>query len=90
LIVSRNERLRRFFLFSEVDNQIIFCKFEPTAVKISENLSDWHTNTQAESDQASLRFVLTIFSTTNVDTQNPLPLVQFPGLVIPVGGAGWW
>jgi hypothetical protein len=64
---------------------------DPTAAKIASNLSDWHNNTHAESKEASLRFVLTIFSTTTVATQNPLPLVQFPGLVIPVPkDTGWW
>jgi hypothetical protein len=63
---------------------------EPTAAEIAVNLSAWHNNTQAESKEASLRFVLTIFSRTNVDNQNPLPLVQFPELVIPVGDDGWW
>jgi hypothetical protein len=63
---------------------------EPTAAKIAGNLASWHNNTKAESEEASLRFVLTIFSATNVDNQNPLPLVQFPELVIPVGDAGWW
>lgn len=64
---------------------------EPTAGEISKNLSEWRKNTQAKSDKASLRFVLTIFSTTIADTENPLPLVQFPGLVIPVpGDTGWW
>ncbi|MEK6304210.1 MAG: hypothetical protein AABO41_26275 [Acidobacteriota bacterium] len=63
---------------------------EPTAAEIAGNLSAWHNNTQAESEEASLRFVLTIFSTTIVDSQ-PLPLAQFPGLVIPVPkDAGWW
>lgn len=63
---------------------------EPDASKIASNLASWHKNTQAESEEASLRFVLTIFSTTNVDNLNPLPLVQFPELVIPVGDDGWW
>jgi hypothetical protein len=63
---------------------------EPTATKIASNLASWHNNTKAESEEASLRFVLTIFSTTNVDNQNPLPLVQFPELVIAVGDDGWW
>ncbi|HEX5734725.1 MAG TPA: hypothetical protein VF131_17975 [Blastocatellia bacterium] len=63
---------------------------EPDASKIAGNLATWHNNTKAESEEASLRFVLTIFSTTNVDNQNPLPLVQFPELVIPVGDDGWW
>jgi hypothetical protein len=63
---------------------------DPDASKIAKNLAAWHTNTGAESDEASLRFVLTIFSTTDVDNSNPLPLVQFPELVIPVGDAGWW
>ncbi|HTG16337.1 MAG TPA: hypothetical protein VK747_13890, partial [Blastocatellia bacterium] len=63
---------------------------DPTASEIAGNLAAWHKNTEAESEEASLRFVLTIFSTTNVDNQNPLPLVQFPELVIPVGDAGWW
>jgi hypothetical protein len=62
----------------------------PTASKIASNLAAWHNNTQAESEEASLRFVLTIFSTINVENQNPLPLVQFPELVIPVGDEGWW
>ncbi|MFY9608925.1 MAG: hypothetical protein WAU45_09965 [Blastocatellia bacterium] len=63
---------------------------DPTASEIAGNLAAWHNNTRAESEEASLRFVLTIFSTTNVDNQNPLPLVQFPELVIPVGDEGWW
>lgn len=63
---------------------------KPTASQIASNLASWHNNTKAESEEASLRFVLTIFSTTNVDNQNPLPLVQFPELVIPVGDDGWW
>jgi hypothetical protein len=63
---------------------------EPTASEIARNLASWHNNTQAESEEASLRFVLTIFSTTIFDNQNPLPLVQFPELVIPVGDDGWW
>ena len=63
---------------------------EPTAAQIAGNLASWRNNTKAESEEASLRFVLTIFSTTNLENQNPLPLVQFPELVIPVGGAGWW
>jgi hypothetical protein len=64
----------------------------PTASKIAGNLSSWHNNTKAESEDSSLRFVLTVFSTINVDNQNPLPLVRFPGLVIPVpkDGTGWW
>lgn len=63
---------------------------EPNAGEIAGNLASWHNNTKAESEEASLRFVLTIFSTTGVDDQNPLPLVQFPELVIPVGDEGWW
>jgi len=63
---------------------------DPTATEIAGNLATWHKNTGAESEEASLRFVLTIFATTNVDNQNPLPLVQFPELVIPVGDEGWW
>jgi hypothetical protein len=63
---------------------------EPTAAEIADNLASWHNNTKAESEEASLRFVLTIFSTTNVGNQDPLPLVQFPELVIPVGDEGWW
>jgi hypothetical protein len=62
----------------------------PIAAQIADNLRSWHKNTKAESAEASLRFVLTIFSTTIADSQNPLPLVQFPELVIPVGNAGWW
>ena len=64
---------------------------EPTAAEIAKNLALWHDKTKAESEEASLRFALTLFSTTIVDNQNPLPLVQFPGLVIPVpGDTGWW
>jgi hypothetical protein len=64
---------------------------EPTAAEIAKNLALWRDKTKAESEEASLRFALTIFSTTIVDNENPLPLVQFPGLVIPVpGDTGWW
>lgn len=64
---------------------------EPTAAEIAKNLALWHDQTGAESEKASLRFALTLFSTTIVDNQNPLPLVQFPGLVIPVPeDTGWW
>jgi hypothetical protein len=75
-----------FLLKAEVVPGVV----EPTAAKVASNLSSWRDRTRAESEEASLRFVLTIFSTTIVDNQDPLPLVQFPALVIPVGGAGWW
>ena len=69
---------------------VVSGEVETTAAKIAGNLASWHNNTKAESEEASLRFVLTIFSTTIVNNQDPLPLVRFPELVIPVGDAGWW
>ena len=63
-----------------------------TAGEIAGNLSTWKNTTKAESPEASLSFVLTILSTTIASNDGPLPLVQFPGLVIPVpfNDAEWW
>lgn len=63
-----------------------------TAEQISGNLATWRKTTQAESKSASLRFLLTVFSNTIATANDPLPLVQFPGLVIPVpeDDPNWW
>jgi hypothetical protein len=65
---------------------------ETRAREIAKNLATWRDTTDAQSASASLRFLLTVFSTTIVSQDDPLPLVQFPGLVIPVpdDDPDWW
>ncbi len=59
---------------------------------IAANLSKWHSATGAQSNNSSLKFLMTVFATTIVTEQDRLPLVQFQQLVItvPDDDAGWW
>lgn len=61
------------------------------ANEIACQLMKWRDNTGADAPQSSLRFLLTLFATTIVTSEDRLPLVQFLGLVIEVPhNPGWW